>query len=247
MIRMTTAIGLLTVLILVAVGFLVEYYWLSGGVSQITGANVAPIATSLSVIVATLGIAISVFVSTRNSVKQHTINLLFQTRFSTFPFHQMREKVVARYPTAVKPVGITKTQFDAWEQSQPTGTQTTSPDRDLANALTYLANYYEFIAVGARLHDLDKNLLAETVSGNLIWTFELLQPFIEEERGENPQLFIHFHHLYLEWKACPPGTGWWRRACYGCFKKRRHQQAVDRGLVDAAKRKAAGARSVPAA
>lgn len=81
--------------------------------------------------------------------------------------------------------------------------KTRPPEACLAE-LSYLLNYFEFIASAIRYGDLDENLLKQTLRGIICTNFEIAHGLIiysrkNAESGENPRLFEHLEWLYRRW------------------------------------------------
>jgi len=154
---------------------------------------IAPAATTLTILFAVVGFTANSFVQIRQSVKQHTINLLFQTRFSTTPFSEHRQRIIDKFVGQAAPK-IAKAQIDAWERSD------NEEDRKLAASLKFVANYYEFIAAGIKLGDLDEALLRDTIRSNLYYTVRMLSPMIRELRETSPTNLENLAALTLRWR-----------------------------------------------
>ena len=74
---------------------------------------------------------------------------------------------------------------------------------DVLEDVTYLLNYYEFIASAIRYGDLDEKLLKESLRGMLCNTYELTRDLISYRRTKsrmpNLLLYEHLEWLYLRW------------------------------------------------
>ena len=81
----------------------------------------------------------------RNSRKQHTINVLFHTRLSP-EFISYVENIKSCFPGESQ---ITVKEIED------------NPDANVKEAVRFLLNYYEFIAVGVRHGDLDIKLIRD--------------------------------------------------------------------------------------
>lgn len=117
--------------------------------------------------IAAIGWNVTALVTLRNSVKQHTINTLLQSRLSA----TYMEHVKAANATFCTPNGelipLTKEEV----KNPPAGVTFTS--------LGYMLNYLEFIAVGIRHGDLDEAVLKNSLRGIVCSlycvAFELIQ------------------------------------------------------------------------
>jgi hypothetical protein len=98
------------------------------------------------------GWLISSIVAIRNSIRQHSVNILLQSRLSQ-TYVERASLVHARY---FHPMGIRCLTEDEM--------QSNAPEAQLP-ALRYVLSYLEFIAVGIRYGDLDEKLMRRTLRG----------------------------------------------------------------------------------
>lgn len=160
-------------------------------------------------VIAALGVLLGVVtykLSTRNAAlerkKQHTITILFETRLSEQfqNANKLRQKVFPKY---------TDISFDDWNTARLTPVPTTgSPEQiaaaqlkiDGAEALTMLLNYYEFLAVGVSVGDLDEELLRKTIRGIMCNLVDDARDLIAEFRRKNPKTYANLIELYENWR-----------------------------------------------
>jgi len=148
----------------------------------------------IGVVSAITGWIVSSYITLRNSIKQHTINTLLQSRLS------------ATYMTEAKL--INKTFFNPGMPETPVDINgILDPEKfEERAAVDYIMNYFEFLAAGIRHGDLDKKVLRHTMKGMLIRYYEKMQPYIKYMRGddgtivERPTQLEHMTWLYHEWK-----------------------------------------------
>jgi len=114
----------------------------------------------LGVFGAITGWVISSIVAVRNSIRQHTMNILLQSRLSQ-TYVDRAALVHARY---FHPLGI---RYLTEEE-----VHTTAPEAQLA-ALRYVLSYLEFIAVGIRYGDLDEKLMRRTLRDLVCSLYEI--------------------------------------------------------------------------
>lgn len=147
----------------------------------------------LGAVAAVAGWITSAIVTMRNSIRQHTITTLLNSRLSETYMSQTR-LVNARYFTpsgAIYRLGEDEARSGAPEAQIP--------------ALRYLLNYFEFIAVGIRYGDLDETLMKQTFRGILCGVYEAAEPLIRQRRTTPPgrkaapRTFEHLHWLYERW------------------------------------------------
>jgi hypothetical protein len=146
---------------------------------------------ALGAFTAMLGWMSSALVTVRNSVKQHTINTLLQTRLSAT--YMDRAKLIT--DTFGKPGAEIKQLPADYEKSLPV---------EVMNAVRYHLNYFEFIAVGIRHGDLDEQLMRSTLRGILVAQCALTKPLIDNYRkdagGKPTRTFEHLLWLLERWK-----------------------------------------------
>lgn len=145
----------------------------------------------LGIVGAVVGWLVASYLQLRASVKQHSINLLFQTRFTNDIYTKNRHIILSRYPDWKNSV-VTKEDFDRLESSAY------QDDFELVEAIKYTLNYYEFIAVGIRCGDLDMEMMRETIKGNLIETYRLFRPLINAVSRDSA-VMKNLKALYREW------------------------------------------------
>ena len=137
---------------------------------------------------AMFGWTVSALVTVNNSVKQHTINTLLQTRLS---------------PTYMAKADTLSSSF-----THPDGSLILVSDDDLTNpdsrekmvALRYVLNYFEFISVGVRHGDLHEGLLKSSLRGMLCKVFWMARVHVDSQRKEAPKVYEHLEWLYGRWK-----------------------------------------------
>jgi hypothetical protein len=131
----------------------------------------AAIAALIGVIVATFGWSFSNWLAYRNSKKQHTVNLIFQTRFTQPTFNLHMRRFNKRFPVLSHEV-VTIDVIDGLDNSND------DEGIDLAQSVKYILNYFEFIAAGVIGGDLDLDLVEQTVLSNLVYYFDKSAPYI---------------------------------------------------------------------
>jgi hypothetical protein len=141
---------------------------------------------------AIIGWMVNAWISFRNRQKQHTIDLLFQSRLNNEIFSRHQSRLVAHFPPEAG-ARINKVDFDRLS------TSSCAQDRELAAAIRYMLNYYEFIAAGVKHGDLDIGLLGETIRDNLNYTYALCRPLILE-MNKHPRYLRNLTDLYGHWQ-----------------------------------------------
>lgn len=148
----------------------------------------------IGVVSAITGWIVSGYITLRNSIKQHTINTLLQSRLSATYMAEARH--------------INKTFFNPGMGKEPVElSKLIDPDNvDDRAAVDYVLNYFEFLAVGIRHGDLDKNVLKHTMRGILVRLYEKMELYLKYMREDDgkvvrkPTQLEHLTWLYNEWK-----------------------------------------------
>lgn len=134
---------------------------------------------------AVIGWMTNALVTVRNSVKQHTINTLLQSRLST------------AYMT--KAEDLNEDLADgAGGFKVITVEQLAAGDSVIANAI-YFLNHFEFIAVGIRQGDLDENLIKESIGGQVRRFFDSAKAVIDKHSESDARTFEHLKWLRARW------------------------------------------------
>lgn len=158
----------------------------------------------IGVCAAVCGWIVSSMVTIRNSIKQHTINTLLQTRLSATYMEEARN-LNRRFFTHVggKPVAQ---KFVAFQDPEGEDQQGVADD---IKTLSYLLNYYEFVAVGIRHGDLDERVLRGTLRGIALNLRTISEDYVATLRGGNSlndpnatskAVMEHFLWLTQRWK-----------------------------------------------
>lgn len=125
-----------------------------------------------AVFFASMGWTVTSLVTLRNSVKQHTMNTLLQSRLS------------ATYMEHVK--NVNSTFFSPHGEIIPlTKDEVLKPPPGVTlGSLNYLLNYFEFVAVGIRHGDLDEALLKSSLRGMVCSIYCVALSLINARRAE---------------------------------------------------------------
>lgn len=132
--------------------------------------------------------------------KQHTITILFESRLSP----ELREANTTR--KAVFPVG-TDISYEVWNNAYrrlnlPPNAKPEEADRQnaAAEALVTLLNYYEFLALGIKLDDLDPDLLKGSIRGLMCNLVDDARFVIAHLRAINGKTYENLAELYDDWR-----------------------------------------------
>jgi len=136
----------------------------------------------------------------RQSRKQHTVKILFDTRLSS-EFRQHLEWRKHCFPEG-QLVGA-ETYFDYLEarRSAELSDDRAFERRKSAEAIRSLLNYYEFIALGIRSADLDEAMMYNTVRGIMCNLIADMHEIVAAYRHRDPRTYRHLVALYARWKS----------------------------------------------
>jgi hypothetical protein len=117
------------------------------------------------------GWAITSLVTLYSARRQHTISVLLQSRLS--PAYQQRLRdITAAYPTLPR---VTRVALGDWND----------PDKVAGlEAVKYLLNYFEFVAVGIRVGDLDEKTIRSCLENVVFTLTDMASVYIQFCRGE---------------------------------------------------------------
>lgn len=72
------------------------------------------------------------------------------------------------------------------------------------DSLKYLLNYYEFMAVGVKLGDIQEEILYETISPTVVAIYDRAEKFRvwfrDPNKGKQPLMLEHLENLVLQWR-----------------------------------------------
>jgi len=125
------------------------------------------------VIVAAMGWMVTSMVTIRNSVKQHTINTLLQTRLSSTYMaeaDQINKFFAGKGYSAgaCAPLSVIES------------------DEKTLKAIDYILNFLEFMAVGIKHGDLQEMVLKDAMRGIVVTFTKITQRYIDHCRGVGP-------------------------------------------------------------
>ena len=144
--------------------------------------------TSTGIYFAVSGWIVSAIVTMRNSVKQHSINTLLQSRLSKT---YMDEAVNARGALA---------GYDP-EHPVPAGH---IENHENHYSIDYILNYIEFMAVGIKHGDLHEDVMKDSMRGIVLRFTAITMPYIEDSRLKvGPRTFENLLWLRKRWGGKP--------------------------------------------
>lgn len=121
-----------------------------------------------SALLALAGWMVQTWNTARVGRKQHSMNVLIQTRFSEV--HRKHLEIVSDGLAGAVEFSAEKVMNDA----------------NLRRSLAYLLNYFEFIAVALNQGDLDETIIREAIRGQLTDAVAKSRSYISFVRGEDP-------------------------------------------------------------
>ena len=151
----------------------------------------------LGVFGAITGWVISSIVAVRNSIRQHTMNILLQSRLS----QTYVDRATLVYERYFHPLGMRHLTEEE--------VHTNAPEAQLP-ALRYILSYLEFIAVGIRYGDLNEKLMRRTLRGLVCSLYEASHALLTAGRqgpstgeasrgGTTPNTLENLSWLYEYW------------------------------------------------
>ena len=144
---------------------------------------------------AVTGWVVTSFMTARNSIKQHTITTLLQSRLSAT--YMAEASVINKnlFPPSLQNLQPLPIEFFQDEKNA-----------DTVRAVNYLINYFEFLSVAIRHGDLDGKVVKHTLRGILLNFYNRIELYIKYQRGEDeygvdqPNHVEHYIWLVTKWK-----------------------------------------------
>jgi uncharacterized membrane protein len=217
--------GSVLILALTLIIFYTSYYWIVSALPTTSPPPSDKVLNFPPMIAALWAASMGWYVHYQASAKNHrttnSFNLVMQTRTSK-EFLERAGLVQLFYPhgTVVPdtdkdlfhPSALKELTKRGLDEEQDREDKKTSAETALliqkakaADALKYLLNYYEFMAVGIAVNDLGEELLYETIGVTVTSIFTRAKPFIEHIRskggGDQPLAFEQLEALTTSWSA----------------------------------------------
>ena len=151
-------------------------------------------------LIALAGWMIQARIAIRNSRKQHTMNVLLQTRMSS-EFNKNVAVIERNFPKGAN------ISFKKANRTQ-----------EILAAVRYVLNYYEFIAVGLWHRDLDERLMRDCICSQMCTFCLRADDVIRTVRGENElgvptpdkqRVFRFLRPLQKRWQRRIDRQRWW--------------------------------------
>lgn len=144
---------------------------------------------------AVTGWVVTSFMTARNSIKQHTITTLLQSRLSATYMAEANVINKNLFPPSLQNLQPLPIEFFQDEKNA-----------DTVRAVNYLINYFEFLSVAIRHGDLDAKVVKHTLRGILLNFYHRIELYIKYQRGEDeygvdqPNHVEHYIWLVTKWK-----------------------------------------------
>lgn len=138
--------------------------------------------------VALAGWIVTALVNIRNSIKQHTVNALLQSRLSAVYMGYVERINGYFFASDGTIIPLVEEDFS------------TEEGRKKVEAARYILNYMEFLAVGIRHGDFHEGLLKRSLRTIVINIHSFAELFITRHRKGNPRVYANFMWLYGRWK-----------------------------------------------
>lgn len=144
---------------------------------------------------AVAGWVVTSFMTARNSIKQHTITTLLQSRLSATYMAEANVINKNLFPPSLQNLQPLPLEFFHDEKNA-----------DTVRAVNYLINYFEFLSVAMRHGDLDAKVVRDTLRGILLNFYNRVELYIKYQRGEDeygvnqPNHVEHYIWLVTKWK-----------------------------------------------
>jgi hypothetical protein len=157
------------------------------GVRSITGS-----AEAIGVIIASgtaiIGWLFTSQVSTINTIKANSIQILMQSRFSEEYQKNLCKTVDIHVRTLVPGVrNLSLNTYNGLIQEEK-------------NAIQYMLNYFEFLSIGIRCGELDEELLKKSLRTIIITNFDFYKEFIDEKQRISNANLANLICLVTRWR-----------------------------------------------
>lgn len=183
--RPSTLLGLLLcAVVLLSIAFL--GWQLSAGKQAWGKLKAEHVLATLGVASAICGWLIAGIINLRNSIRQHTISTLLQSRLS------------ATYMKYADDLSRHYTDYDVRRRSNPALKEMATDGVDIL-ALRYILNYFEFIAIGVKRGDLDDDMLRDSLRSILKKNVSMSRPWIKATQIDSPNTYKNLLWLHDRW------------------------------------------------
>lgn len=140
--------------------------------------------TFLGITTAIVGWLYTVRAQNITNMRNHSINTIMNSRLSEYYNQQIRQidKIVKDKITF---------SYNDYEKLTP----------EEQASITYLLNYYEFIAIGIRYNEFDEEIAKKMMCSQILKTYITFEPLINYFKSQKNSYFENFTKLYSRWKS----------------------------------------------
>lgn len=171
-----------------------SYIYLSKDGGGVIGIFTPQTVAAVAAVLATWGWLLNTWVQDRNSRRQHTVNILFQTVFTNETFSKHRRVFEEKFPDWHEAEVLTRTGFYSLKHSE------NKDDRDVAYSVQYILNYFEYIAISIRFGDLDYKIFGETMDVIFCKYHDACRPLICHEENLKSGIMENYRMVYQFYK-----------------------------------------------
>jgi hypothetical protein len=141
---------------------------------------------AVGVSAAILGGLFSGWISLHNSIRQHTITALLDSRLSE-TYMGYADRLSRHY-----------SDYERRKKANPALRENPTDHVDIL-ALRYILNYFEFVAIGVMRGDFDEGTLKDSLRSILRKNVSMSMAWIKIEQSSNPLLFTNLIWLFNRW------------------------------------------------
>jgi len=187
--RLTTKPGkslgfvLFGLIVVTVVGVAYQLYLPKGAPAKLKADHLLAV---VGVLVAAIGALFAGWLSVHNTIRQHTITTLLDSRLSET--YMRYADVLCRHYTS----------YDARIKANPALRESPTDNIDIL-ALRYILNYFEFIAIGVRRGDFDEVTLKDSLRSILRTNVQKSMSWIRIEQMSNDRLYTNLMWLFKRW------------------------------------------------
>lgn len=149
-------------------------------------------AALLSIAAIAAGWVVTSDISHRNTIRQNTNQMIF-ARFAQAPFGEALQKFHQEFGHEDYPRITTERMRTLRDSDDP-------EQRKVASAVSYLLNYYEFIAAGVIRGDLDARIVRENIRGVVCYYYDKCMPHIEACNRRNGKTYEHLRKIRASYR-----------------------------------------------
>jgi hypothetical protein len=140
---------------------------------------------------AMVGWMVSSIVTVRNSVKQHTINTLLQSRLSVAYVERLKTLNSIFSPVGKDPIPVTDNDFESDFKET----------KDAVDALRYFLNHLEYIALAIKHGDLDEGLMKASMRGIVMTQVTVGDALIQKSMKRHKDNYCNTRWLVTRWTS----------------------------------------------